>query len=58
MGKKNSRGLTELTVNTPKMHTSPYSHIKISIYILLYNKVREGDHAKNSCELLTLLTPQ
>jgi len=35
MGKKNSQGLTGLTVNTPKMHTSPYSHIKISIYIFI-----------------------
>ena len=49
MGKKNSRGLTELTVNTPKMHTSPYSHIKISIYIYYYIGKKEGDHAKNSC---------
>ena len=40
MGKKNSQGLTGLTVNTPKMHGSPHTHIKISIYILYYNKVR------------------
>ena len=35
MGEKNSQGLTGLTVNTPKMDTSPYSHIKISIYIFI-----------------------
>ena len=35
MGKENCQGLTGLTVNTPKMHTSPYSHIKISIYIFI-----------------------
>ena len=51
MGKENCQGLTGLTVNTPKMHTFPYSHIKISIYIYIYYYIgkKEGDHAKNSC---------
>ena len=49
MGKKNSQGLTGLTVNTPKMHTSLYSHIKISIYIYYYIGIKEGEDAKNSC---------
>ena len=51
MGKENCQGLTGLTVNTPKMHTFPYSHIKISIYIYFYYYIgkKEGDHAKNSC---------
>ena len=37
---KKERGVNRLTVNTPKMHGSPHTHIKISIYILYYNKVR------------------
>ena len=31
---KKERGVNRLTVNTPKMHGSPHTHIKISIYIL------------------------
>ena len=37
---KKERGVNRLTVNTPKMHGTPHTHIKISIYILYYNKVR------------------
>ena len=50
MGKKNSQGLTGLTVNTPKMHTSPLLTYKNKyIYIYYYIGKKEGDHAKNSC---------
>lgn len=44
-------GVNRLTVNSPKMHTTPHSHIIISIYIYLYNirYGKEGEDAKNSC---------
>jgi hypothetical protein len=43
-------GVNRLTVNSPKMHTTPHSHIIISIYIFKYYKVsRRGEDAKNSC---------
>ena len=29
-------GVNRLTVNSPKMHTTPHSHIIISIYIYIY----------------------
>ena len=32
--------INRLTVNSQKMHTTPHSHIIISIYIFKYNKVR------------------
>lgn len=40
-------GVNRLTVNSPKMHTTPHSHIIISIYIFKYNKVRRRGGCKN-----------
>ena len=48
MGKENCQGLTGLTVNTPKMHTFPYSHIKISIYIFI-TKVSQVNKYQLAC---------
>ena len=50
MGKKNSQGLTGLTVNTPKMPYFPLLTYKNKyIYIYYYIGIKEGEDAKNSC---------
>ena len=51
-------GVNRLTVNSPKMHTTPHSHIIISIYIYL-NIIRYAGGGGYKKQLLTvnLLTP-
>lgn len=49
-------GLTELTVNSPKMHTSPTHIQEISIYIFIFNKVRKGGGCKKRLLTVNLLT--
>ena len=55
---KKERGVNRLTVNTPKMHSSPHTYIKISIYILYYNKVRARGVSKKQLLTVNSVNPQ
>ena len=55
---KKSEGVNRLTVNTPKMHGTPHTHIKISIYILYYNKVRARGVSKKQLLTVNSVNPQ
>ena len=46
-------GVNRLTVNSPKMHTTPHSHIIISIYIYL-NIIRYAGGGGCKKQLLTV----
>ena len=48
--------VNRLTVNSPKMHTSPTHIQEISIYIFIFNKVRKGGGCKKRLLTVNLLT--